>query len=325
MEQGKLIRAALLGFPLGLILLGAGSMIVTQLKPDRPDEDPSFHKRMAAASLNRKEINRDDLESFVSILSDDIGERNLLNHPGALERAAVWLQSTLQGGNAGYQVRRQSFHVDGHDLQNLIAELPGRKRIREVIVVAAHYDSPVNSAGKNNNATGVAAVLSLARAFAGDQQSRTLRFCFFPNRRSSNSETGHTGLRRYFAAGLKETDQIVAMLEIDSIGVFGKSKKDTADFANQSGANQALTFFGAGELSRFKVDSAKSIVLQTTSLPVLSSFEAPEYQSYRELDFSIVVAAGPPKLRNSASEIDFDNLELVCKGFKRVVTAWANP
>ncbi len=66
-------------------------------------------------------------------------------------------------------------------MRNLIAELPGRERRKEIIVVGAHYDSLPGSPGANDNASGVAALVALARTFAGDPQERTIRFVAFAN------------------------------------------------------------------------------------------------------------------------------------------------
>ncbi len=113
------------------------SMLYTHLKPDIPEYDTEYNKRMDAASLNRKPVNRPDLERFVRILSEEIGERHM-GKPEALERAAIWIESTLKGGNLGYQVQRKVFPVEGKEVRNLVAELTGTERRKEIIVIGAH-------------------------------------------------------------------------------------------------------------------------------------------------------------------------------------------
>ena len=78
-------------------------------------------------------------------------------------RAASRLREALVGNpNLQVQVKVQSTFYTGPN-RSLIAEIPGRTRPDERIVVVAHVQEP----GANDNATGCATLLSLARALAG--------------------------------------------------------------------------------------------------------------------------------------------------------------
>jgi len=65
------------------------------------------------------------------------------------------------------------------------------------VVVGAHYDSVWGCPGANNNASGVAALLELARAFRAVKQSRTLRFVAFANEEPPYFQTTNMGSRVY--------------------------------------------------------------------------------------------------------------------------------
>jgi Zn-dependent M28 family amino/carboxypeptidase len=55
-------------------------------------------------------------------------------------------------------------------------EVRGTDRDAPIVVVGAHHDSARGSPGANDNATGVAILLQLARAFAGRERGpKTLR------------------------------------------------------------------------------------------------------------------------------------------------------
>jgi hypothetical protein len=82
---------------------------------------------------------------------------------------------------AGYEVRRQAYQVDSHTCYNLEVELPGTVRPEEIVVVGAHYDSVFGAPGANDNGSGTAGVLALARSFADRIGGRTLRFVLFVN------------------------------------------------------------------------------------------------------------------------------------------------
>ena len=118
------------------------------------------------------------LKGHVSTLAGKIGERNL-KHYAALKSAADYVRSTFQ--QLGYQVAEQEFTVDGQTVTNLEVEIAGASLPAEVVVVGAHYDSVYGSPGANDNATGVAAVLELARFFKQQTPARTLRFVAFVN------------------------------------------------------------------------------------------------------------------------------------------------
>lgn len=119
-----------------------------------------------------------ELHSHVQMLAGQIGERNIFRHD-KLVMAANYIRTTLAG--AGYEVKRQTYEVEEKICENVEAEVRDDRRPDEIIVVGAHYDSVQGSPGANDNASGVAAMLALARAFAKTSPTRTLRFVAFTN------------------------------------------------------------------------------------------------------------------------------------------------
>ena len=135
-----------------------------------------------------------ELHSHVQTLAGQIGERNLFHHD-RLVMAADYIRTTLAG--AGYEVRRQPYEVEGKICENIEAEVRGSRRPDDIIVIGAHYDSVQGSPGANDNASGVAAMLALARAFAKTAPARTLRFVAFTNEEPPLFQTKHMGSRVY--------------------------------------------------------------------------------------------------------------------------------
>lgn len=217
MTRNSVVKSLIIIFPIGLFVLGTGSILFTQFRPEVPENDDNYRKRIEAASLNRKPVSREDLERFVRILSTEIGERNYLA-PEGLERAAIWIESTLRGGNLGYQVKRQVFVVDGKEYRNLVVELAGTRRLREIVLVGAPYDSSPGSPGARENASAIASLLSLAQAFAGDPRERTVRFVFFANERSPFYGTSDMGSRFYARALQDKGEDVKVLLNLGSLG-----------------------------------------------------------------------------------------------------------
>jgi hypothetical protein len=177
---------------------------------------PSFSGALPPLTLEQARIGA-ELERHVRALAQDIGVRSDETYPNVV-RAAAYLETALMG--LGYRVVSQEFSANGHQYRNLEASLPGTTRPREIILLGAHYDTAEGAPGADDNASGVAGVLELARLFARAPQARTLRFVFFPNEEPPSFATGDMGSRHYARAARERGDQILAMLSIESIGYY---------------------------------------------------------------------------------------------------------
>ena len=335
MSQGKFIRTALVGLPLGLFILGFASMVVHHRKPDIPQFDEDYSKRMEAARLNRRDLNREDLERYVEILSNDIGERNNQNFD-ALNRTDIYIQSTLKGSALGYQIKRQMIPVDGIEYHNLSAELTGTKKHNEVIVIGAHYDTNEGSNGLNNNSTGVAAALGLARALAGKPQLRTIRFVFFYNGCAPESERETRGSWHYAKSRSAESEKIVAMLNLDSIGNFNSvegSQKWPDGLKHNYPTTGNFIAFSANESSRSWLSNLKGSFarsakeMETLVLPEeMSELSDNDHRSFWNYQFPAILVTDTGGLRNATPpNIDYDKLLSVCQGLETTIRTWANP
>jgi Zn-dependent M28 family amino/carboxypeptidase len=159
----------------------------------------------------------EELHSHVQKLAGQIGERNVFHHD-RLVMAADYIRATFAG--AGYEVHRQPYEVAGKICENIEAEVRGGKRPDDIIVIGAHYDSVQGSPGANDNASGVAAILTLARAFADTTPARTLRFVSFANEEPPLFQTEHMGSRIYAKRSRERGEKIVLMLSLETIGYY---------------------------------------------------------------------------------------------------------
>ncbi|MBI3270202.1 MAG: M28 family peptidase [Planctomycetes bacterium] len=160
---------------------------------------------------------RDDLRRDVEELAGRIGERNVPKY-AALAEAADFLEASL--ARPGHRVARQSFPVAGRRCDNLEVQVTGAGRADEVVVVGGHYDSVLGCPGANDNGTGAAAVLALARAFAGRAAPRTLRLVEFVNEEPGYFQTEEMGSLVYARRCRAKGEKVVAMLSLETIGYY---------------------------------------------------------------------------------------------------------
>jgi len=159
----------------------------------------------------------DNLRRHVETLAEQIGERNVWRAE-ALVAAASYIRNTLE--DLGYQVRIQPFESEGQTVQNIEVELTGSTAPQEIAVVGAHYDSVPDGPGANDNASGIAALLEIARLLAGKTHARTLRLVAFVNEEQPFSGGEEMGSRVYAERSRQRGEQIKAMVSLETIGFY---------------------------------------------------------------------------------------------------------
>ena len=134
--------------------------------------------------------------------------------------AARWVADQMRALGLRTRIDRFRAEVAGRgavDLRNVSAVVPGRSR--DAILVVAHRDSTRGHAGTNDNASGTAALIELARAYAGTPTAaggvspvHTLSFV--------STDAGAYGLlgARRIARSSPSSEHVVAVVVLDAIG-----------------------------------------------------------------------------------------------------------
>jgi Zn-dependent M28 family amino/carboxypeptidase len=170
----------------------------------------------SAAPLSPEDIDlRAELKSDVQTLAGEIGERNMARYP-QLNAAADFIEGSFS--RAGLHPQRDSYEVRGKACHNIEAAIPGTRP--DVVLIGAHYDSVFGSPGANDNGSGVAALLALARRFAGKPAQQTLRFVAFVNEEPPYFLSGQMGSSVYAGRCKGRGDRISAMISLETIGYF---------------------------------------------------------------------------------------------------------
>jgi|YNPBryunderm2012_1023409.scaffolds.fasta_scaffold00019_49 hypothetical protein len=119
--------------------------------------------------------------------------------------------------SCGLSVRFQNFTYNGYQCRNVISEIPGQSYPEQVVIICAHYDSISNqrwtlAPGADDNASGTAAVLEVARILTREPLDFTVRFILF-----SAEELGLVGSQRYVTSELNLQENIIGVINLDMI------------------------------------------------------------------------------------------------------------
>lgn len=176
----------------------------------------SFTGQFSPLNAQEAEI-KERLDWYVRSLAVDIGERSIARYDKLCD-AARYIENTLWG--LGYDVAAQDFVVDNVPLKNLEVELRGRSRPQEIIVIGAHYDTVPGTPGADDNASGVAALLELARLLRELPLERTVRLVAFANKEVSHEHGHKMGSYAYAQRSRQRGDKIVGMISLEMLGFF---------------------------------------------------------------------------------------------------------
>src|SRR5688572_18362543 len=161
----------------------------------------SFSGELPPMTEAEIEISR-RLRVHVGVLGGEIGERNIWN-PEALKAAAQYVEQSLS--DLGLACERQEYELSVSPFNapatetgrttvaNIDATQRGTIKHDEIVLVGAHYDSVRGSPGANDNATGVAAMLEIARILKRERPARTIRYVAFVNEEPPFFQTDHMG------------------------------------------------------------------------------------------------------------------------------------
>lgn len=133
----------------------------------RADPAPEIDRVLAAVDGARLERTVRSLE----------GPRHPQADPQALERAATLIHDTFKG--AGLDVQRRPFEFRGRTHDNIAGRIAGSEPDLPALLIGAHFDTISSSPGADDNASGVAVMLEVARHVTRLQPGRTIELVGF--------------------------------------------------------------------------------------------------------------------------------------------------
>jgi Peptidase family M28 len=286
--------------------------------------------------LSAKEIELQiQLKRDVNALASKIGKRNIDNYQN-LVAAQEFLDRELT--QVGYTVREQKYTVDGKTFSNLEVEIPGSSLAEQILVIGGHYDSAFTSPGANDNATGAAAVLALAREFIGTKPQRTLRFVEFTNEEPPFFQTKNMGSLVYAKAAKERGDEIVGMFSLETLGYF-TDKANTQKYPpplswlypSQGNFIGLISDLDSRELLRNTIRSFRAqakFPSEGAALPnVIQGVDWSDHWSFWQQGYQALMITDTALFRyphyhtaeDTAEKIDFEKLARVTSGMSKVI------
>jgi Zn-dependent M28 family amino/carboxypeptidase len=279
------------------------------------------------------------LRTVVTKLSREIGIRSYQDY-GRLEMTIQYITAELS--SFGYQVTTQSFKFAGHTYQNIIAELTGTVLPGQVLVVGAHYDTVRTTPGADDNASGVAGLLGLAKLFANRPLQKTVRFVAFPLEEPPAYRSKNMGSYHYAASLKKASAQVEGMICLEMIGFFSDrqgSQHYPIPFMNLAfpKAGNYIAMVGNRKSRKFTMLMAEGF-RKATDLPLVTlnapafvlGIDFSDHWSFGKFGYPAFMVTDTAFYRNlnyhSPSDLpdtlDYDRMTQVVDGLKSAIEEW---
>lgn len=275
--------------------------------------------------------------------------------PQQLEQAAGYIENVL--GSEGYKVRRQAYRAGGQTVRNIevsVSNVAAGAKPERIFIIGAHYDSARGAPGANDNGSGTAAVLELARLLKDLRPSRgtEVKFVFFVNEEPPFFMGEDMGSMQH-ARKLHEAGQNVeGALILETVGYYSQARHsqklppgldgrypDTGrPDAGCPDAGNFIAFVGTLESSKL-VQEALSAFQRASDFPA-HGLAAPAYvqgvtlsdhSSYKRFGYPAIMITDTAFMRypyyhtaeDTPDKLDYPSVARVVSGLARTITALA--
>lgn len=262
-----------------------------------------------------------------------------IGHATGYAAALAYIEQQLTA--AGYKVTRQAF--DEGLAVNLEAVIEPRSANAPTLVVGAHYDSARGAPGANDNGSGTAALLELARLLAdlrgkGDVR---IRLAFFANEEPPFFKTDRMGSLVYARALADKGQKPDAMFSLETLGFYdeapgsqhypfplGALYPDTGNFVAFVGtvSSRPLVRRAVGEFRAV----ARFPSVGGTAPGFVQGIDWSDHWSFGEIGVpALMITDTAPfryphyhKLTDTPDKLDYDRLARVTAGLERMLRGW---
>jgi hypothetical protein len=265
--------------------------------------------------------------------------------PARLEEAARYIESTLE--TSGYQVRRQVYEAGGQKVRNIevsVANVAPDAKPARIFIVGAHYDSAPGAPGANDNGSGTAAVLELARLLKDIRPTAgtEVKFVFFVNEEPPYFMGEEMGSMQHARKLHEEGQQVEGALILETMGYYSHARHSQKLPPGLEGrypdTGNFIAFVGTSASARL-VQDALSAFRNVSDFPA-HGLAAPAYvqgvtlsdhSSYNRFGYPAIMITDTAFLRypyyhtaeDTPDKIDYPSTARVVQGLARTITALA--
>jgi Zn-dependent M28 family amino/carboxypeptidase len=165
--------------------------------------------------MDRREI-RQHLEAHLRFLSVELGERSVYR-PANLQAAQDYVFQKFAA--LGYEPRRQTYVYLRQQVSNIVA---GEEKPSGYYLLGAHYDTVSGTPGADDNASGVAVLLEVARLARHLKLPAAWAFAAFTCEEPPAYFTPYMGSRVYAKRAKSLRHRILGMLGLEMVGYYSR-------------------------------------------------------------------------------------------------------
>lgn len=294
---------------------------------------------LPAPSQVEKEIAA-NLSKHVWTLAGTIGPRSLTSAPDNLEKAATYIEEVF--GKFSYALKTQEYTAETqsmsgrkvsehaitfptieHQTRNIIAERTGKRASNEILIVGAHYDFVYDCPAANDNGSGVAVLLELARLLETESFGKTVRLAAFTNEEPPFFMTEQMGSRQYSRLCFERGDKVVGMISLETMGYFSEEPGSQTFPHSVFGKLYPTTGNFIAFISNIKSRNFLCSVARAFGSAVNFPFEAialPEI--IRGVSFSDHASQNDAQYhdeQDTPDKVDYDRLSRITSGLRQVI------
>ncbi len=281
-------------------------------------------------------------ENLLAHLQQLVGDRNAFTRVRKLRKAATYITERFR--SYGYHTRAETIRFFFRRYTNIIAEWPNSDANTSLLIIGAHYDTVWGSPGADDNASGVAAMLEIARVLSDApsmrEQSLRLRVQFVGFTLEEENMVGSTHYARMLAG---QNSSLRGMVSLEMVGY----KSDAPDSQQLPPGYEHLyphigNFIGVigNEKSRALLETFVTAMNTVEGLPVehlvvphngevLPPVRLSDHSPFWDLGYPALIITDTSWFRNphyhgktdTIETLDLDFMARIAEGVSRAISA----
>jgi Zn-dependent M28 family amino/carboxypeptidase len=279
------------------------------------------------------------LQQVVTALATGIGFRTY-EEPDRLERAAQYISREF--ASFGYRVSDQPFIFRGRAYRNIVADVPRETVSDAVLVIGAHYDSVRTTPGADDNASGIAGLLGLARLLAKQEMRTAVRFVAFALEEMPVYRTRNMASYHYAEYLDQQGVHVEGMICLEMIGYFSDEEGSQSyplpffsqrypakgNFIAIVGNTKSKEFIS--RIAKNFQDSTDLPVVTLSAPPVVVGIDFSDHWSFGKFGYPACMVTDTAFYRNKnyhaptdlPETLDYERMAKVVEGLRGAVARW---